>query len=190
MRTYFYLILDIETAGDGTFRPPRQPPIQVSVELIDSEFNLSVNGQKIKKVDKIRFLGVVIDDRLSWDPHIEHLENKMLSTIVQIKRIRKVIPASHYKTIYHSLFLSHLTFGISCWGAAYPSKLQKLFNIQKRCIRILFGEIPSFDHAEFYETCARVRTYKEHMAARNFCLEHTKPLFNKHGLLSLQKYKM
>jgi len=40
MITYYYLILDIETAGDGTFRPPRQTPIQVSVELIDSEFNL------------------------------------------------------------------------------------------------------------------------------------------------------
>ena len=152
----------------------------------DSEFSLSVNGQKLKKVDKIRFLGVIIDDKLSWDHHIEHLENKMLSVIVQIKRIRKVIPESHYKTIYHSLFLSHLTYGISCWGGAYPSKLQKLFAIQKRCIRILFGEIPSFDHVEFYETCARVRTYEDHMAAKNFVLEHTKPLFNKHGLLTLQ----
>ena len=33
---------------------------------IDSEFHLSVNGQKIKRVDKIRFLGVIIDDLLSW----------------------------------------------------------------------------------------------------------------------------
>ena len=153
---------------------------------IDSLFYLSVNGQKIKHVDKIRFLGVIIDDKLSWEPHIEHLENKMLSTIVQIKRIRKIIPTSHYKTIYHSLFLSHITYGISCWGGAYPSKLQKLFNIQKRCIRILFGEIPSFDHEEFYLTCARVRTYQEHRAEKNFTLEHTKPLFNKHGLLTLQ----
>ena len=156
----------------------------------DSELSLSVNGQKIKRVDKIRFLGVIIDDRLSWDPHIEHLENKMLSTIVQVKRIRKLVPESHFKTIYHSLFLSHLTFGISCWGGIYPSKLQKLFTIQKRCMRILFGEIPSFDHAEFYETCARVHfTYvrgKKHNAEKNHALEHTKPLFNKHGLLTLK----
>ena len=143
------------------------------------------NGQKIKKVDKIKFLGVIIDDKLSWDHQIEHLENKMLSTIVLIKRVRKVVPKSHYKSIYHSLFESHLTYGISCWGGAYSSKLEKLFAIQKRCIRILFGEIPSFDHPEFYETCARVRTYQNHIAEKDYTLEHTKPLFAKHGLLTL-----
>ena len=91
-----------------------------------------------------------MDNKLNWDHHIKHLEDKMLSNIVLIKRIRKFIPHQHYKTIYHSLFLSHLTYGISCWGGAYSSKLLKLFNIQKRCMRILFGTQPSFDHAEFY----------------------------------------
>ena len=125
---------------------------------------ISVNGQKIKLVDNVKFLGVIMDDKLNWDHQIKHLEDKMLSNIVLIKRVRKFLPEKHLKTIYHSLFLSHLTYGISCWGGAYPSKFQKLFNIQKRCIRILFGEIPSFDHAEFYQTCARVRTYLSHMA--------------------------
>ena len=82
--------------------------------------------------------------------------------------------------------LTDLTYGISCWGATSPSKLQKLFNIQKRCMRILFGEIISFDDPGFYETCARTRTYTEHKAAKDFTLEHTKPLFNKHDLLTLQ----
>lgn len=150
------------------------------------EFNLSVNGRKLKRVDKTRFLGVIIDDKLNWDHHIEHLENKLMSTIVLVKRVRKVIPESQFKNIYHSLFESHLSYCISCWGGAYSSKLEKLFRIQKRCIRILFGEIPSFDHPEFYETCARTRTYEEHMSPKNFVLEHTKPLFNKHSILSLR----
>ena len=45
--------------------------------------------------------------------------------------------------------------------------------------------MPSFDHAEFYETCARVRTYAEHKSPKDFTLEHTKPLFNKHKLLTV-----
>jgi hypothetical protein len=187
------------------------------------EFNLYVNGKKLKKVDKTRFLGVIIDDKLSWDHHIEYLEKKMLSTIVLVKRIRKIVPESHYKSIYHSLFESHLAYGISCWGGAYASKLDTLFRIQKRCIRILFGEIPSFDHPEYYQTCARARTwiqpqlvdaharknslylqtiknpttdniaeytslkkYIDEHRTRNFVLEHTKPLFNKHSILSLK----
>ena len=52
-------------------------------------------------------------------------------------------------------------------------------------MRLLFGKQFSFDHPEFYETCARTRTYEEHMARKNFCLEHTKPLFNEYDMLSL-----
>ena len=152
----------------------------------DSEPTLAVNNQKIKKVSKIRFLGVIIDDRLSWDDHIEHLENKLISTIVLIKRVRKFIPKTLYTTIYYSLFLSHLSYCISSWGGAYPSKLEKLFNIQKRCVRILFGESASFDHPEYYSTCARIRTYQQHISPHDYSLEHTKPLFNKHELLSVR----
>jgi hypothetical protein len=193
----------------------------------NSIFNLYVNGKKLKIVDKTRFLGVIIDDKLNWDHHIEYLEKKMLSTIVLVKRIRKIVPESHYKSIYHSLFESHLSYGISCWGGAYSSKLDTLFRIQKRCIRILFGEIPSFDHPEYYQTCARTRMwiqpslanaharknalflhvinnptteniaeyvkmkkYVDEQKTRNFVLEHTKPLFNKHNILSLRSLYM
>ena len=57
---------------------------------------------------------------------------------------------------------------------------------EKRCIPIPFGKIFSFDHCEFYETCARARTYKDHKTPKNYVLEHTKPLFNKHDILALQ----
>ena len=108
-----------------------------------------------------------------------------MSTIVLIKRIKKFIPSSHYFKIYHSLFISHLTYGISCWGGICPSKLIKMFNIQKRCVRILFGDNYSFDHPEYYLTCARARTYMDHTSLKDYSLEHTKPIFNKPKLLSL-----
>ena len=62
---------------------------------------------------------------------------------------------------------------------------QCLFSSQKRCIRLLFGKSLSYDHASYYETCARVRTYSEHMADKNYELEHTKPIFNTEGILTL-----
>ena len=146
---------------------------------------LKINNQKIPHVHSTKFLGVVIDDRLSWEDHVSHLENKLKSCLVVIKRIMKYIPNSQYMNIYNSLFLSHLTYGISAWGGIPHYKLEKLFVIQKRCIRLLFGRKLSFDHGEYYKTCARSRTYQEHMSPHNFCLEHTKPLFTEHKLLTL-----
>ena len=53
--------------------------------LSHMENNIFIRGVKIKKVDKVRFLGVIIDEKLTWDAHIEYLESKLLSAITMIK---------------------------------------------------------------------------------------------------------
>ena len=152
----------------------------------NNNLNLYLYGKLLKKVEKVKFLGVVIDEELSWEAHIDHLEAKLNSSIVMIKRIKQFIPKSEYLNIYNALFLSHLTYCISCWGGVPKYKLGKIFAIQKRCIRLLFGKEYSYDHPEYYQTCARTRTFAENMAPKMYTLEHTKPLFNEHELLSLE----
>ena len=87
------------------------------LDLNDPTLTLSVNGQKFKQVDKIKFLGVIIDDQISWNDQIKNLKNKLMSTIVLIKHIKKFIPSSQYFKIYHSLFISHLTYGTMVYHA-------------------------------------------------------------------------
>ena len=71
-----------------------------------------------------------------------------------------------------------MNYCISCWGGVSEFKLQTIFAVQKRCKRLLFDKKFSFDLAGYYESCARVRSYKEQMSPKNYCLEHTKPIFN------------
>ena len=122
---------------------------------------LSLNGMKIKQVPSIKFLGVILDDKLTWIPHIEYLNNKLKSCIGAIKCIKQCIPKSQYLNIYHTLFASHLSYGITVWGGVSQTTLDPIFITQKRCIRMLFGKELSFDHLDFYNTCARVKTYDE-----------------------------
>ena len=82
--------------------------------------------------------------------------------------------------------MSHLSYCISCWGGLPDHRLSKIFALQKRCVRLLLGKITNFDHVEFYMTCARARTIDQHRTEKSHCLEHTKPLFNEHGILTIQ----
>ena len=107
--------------------------------VFNNEPNLKLFGKKLKKVDMVKFFGVIIDEKLNWESHIEYLKTKLKSSIIMIKRIKKFIPKSEYIKIYNALFLSHITYCITCWGGVSNYKLQKLFSLQKRCIRILFG---------------------------------------------------
>ena len=128
-------------------------------------------------------MGVIIDEGLNWEAQIDHLKAKLLSSIVVIKRIKSFIPESEYNNLYNALFKSHLSYCISSWGGISKNKLESIFAIQKRCIRLLFGKQLNFDQSEYYNVCARTRTYKQHVAGKNFQLEHTKPLFNEQKIL-------
>ena len=144
-----------------------------------SEFTLNLGDKKVKKVTHVKFLGVVIDDELNWEAHVKHLKSKLCAAIVIIKRIKIYIPKSEYINILNS-------YCISAWGGISKYKLQKIFVIQKRCVRLLFGKTINYDHSQFYETCARARTIDQHKEKKNFCLEHTKTLFNEHSIFSLE----
>ena len=150
-----------------------------------SEPALKIYGHILKKVDKVKFLGVIIDDKLNWEAHIEYLKAKLNLSIIMIKLIKKFIPRQEYKKIYDALFKSHMSYCINSWGSVSDYKLQSIFAIQKRCVRLLFGKKYSYNHTGYYETCARTRTYKEHTSPKNYCLEHTKSIFNIYKILNL-----
>ena len=166
------------------FRPGRYSSCARAREF-GSEKYIKLAGHTLQKVNKVKFLGVIIDDELTWEHHIAHMKEKLNCSINIIKRIMKFIPKSEYHKLYDALFKSHLTYCISCWGGISSSRLYPLFLLQKRCVRLLFGKVPTFDHSTYYETCARARTYAEHMAKKNYELEHTKPIFNCEKILSI-----
>ena len=99
-----------------------------------------------------------------------------------IKRIHKYIPKSEYMNLYNALFMSHMTYCISCWGGVSHHKLQKLFVLQKRCVRLLFGKEFIPDNNGVSESCNEIKTTPE---SNNYCLEHTKPLFMENKILTI-----
>ena len=90
---------------------------------------LKIRNHKIKKVDNVRFLGVIIDEKLTWEHHIENLAKKLNPSMIMIKRITKFVPKSEYMKIYDSLFKSHLSYCISTSGGIPANKLQDVFHI-------------------------------------------------------------
>ena len=102
-----------------------------------------------------------------------------------LSKIRYWIPKEHYLKIYHALFESQLTYGISVWGGVSDSKLNKIFVLKKHCIRVLFGDRESY--LAKFKTCARVRPRgSEKQGAEFYSREHTKPLFTEYNLLAVR----
>ena len=109
------------------------------------EKSLKLANHRLKRVTEVKFLGVIIDENISWELQINHLKKKQISSIIVIKRIKQFIPKNEYLKIYNSLFKSHISYCISCWGGISQNRFKSLFSIQKRCVRLLFGKELNFD---------------------------------------------
>ena len=73
----------------------------------DNLLSLKLCNKKIEKVSKVKFLGVIIDDKMEWEDHIDHLQQKLKLSLVMIKRIKKFIPKNEYLKMI--MLFSYLT---------------------------------------------------------------------------------
>ena len=160
------------------FKPKSsQPP--------DLALNLKIEDFPIKRVDSAKFLGVIIDDQLSWEPHVTALRRKLSYASATLCRIRDSVPVELHCDLYHTLFESHLTYCISVWGGTSNNISVKVWTAQKHCIRVLFGDKQAY--LDKSKTCAKTRPYGSQTLGSDFFeLEHTKPLFKKHRIMAVE----
>ena len=155
----------------------------------DGTLLLTLNGSVIKRVIETKFLGVIIDDKLKWQSHTSYLNSKLKCEIGKLHRKKSCIPKHLYKDIYHTLFESHLSYGISSWGGISQNKLKPLFITQKKCVRVMFGDNEAYFNK--FMTCVRTRPRESQKLGKEFYeQEHSKPLFNDNNPLTVyQLYK-
>ena len=83
-----------------------------------------------------KFVGHVLDENLTWEGHTEHLAKKLASANFAVNSSKNFLPSHIRKTIYFSLFDSHLNFGNILWGCA-ANKFLKEMLISKSIMLIL-----------------------------------------------------
>lgn len=91
----------------------------------------------LEEVTSAEYLGVTIDNKLTWTQHIDSLCRKLSTGIYVMKRMKSISDPMTTKTAYHALFESHLRYGIVVWGGTTAKNLQRILILQKRAIRIL-----------------------------------------------------
>ena len=111
--------------------------------LVEQPSKIKINNIPIEKVKTHIFLGITLHENLSWNDHIQYIANKISKTIGIIRCIKSYIPLNILKTIYNSLIMPYLQYGILVWGF----ECQRLEILQKKCIRLIVNCYP-YEHTE------------------------------------------
>ena len=101
------------------------------------DIQLRYNSNCIQSSAKIKYLGVAIDHKLSFLPHIQNLEAKVSRNIGILFKLNKVLPISALKTLYYALVHPLLFYGIIIWGSTNNSYLTKLRSIQNKTLKAI-----------------------------------------------------
>ena len=94
---------------------------------------ISLNDSILMQCNTFNFLGIQLNQNLTWSDHIKSTSLKISRSIGQLKSLKHFIPTRILLTLYNTTILPHFHYGILAWG----SKANLLSKLQKKSVRLI-----------------------------------------------------
>ena len=101
------------------------------------ELKLQIDGEDIKEVHKTKFLGVIIDNKLTWKENISYICGKISRGIGMIIKARHYLNKDGLLALYYSFVYPYLMYCNHIWGSTYKTNLKRLAILQNKALRII-----------------------------------------------------
>ena len=99
--------------------------------------DLILDAQKVERVCKNKFLGVIIDENLSWRHQIDSVSKKISKGIGILYNARPYLNKNLLKQLYFAFINSHLNYCNIIWASTCKTNLEYLSRRQKHAIRVI-----------------------------------------------------
>ena len=98
---------------------------------------MSINHHPLSKQSSLKYLGVILDDKLNWKPQIEKLVTQLSKSCGMLYKWKHHTNTSVLKSVYFALFHYYLSYSILNWGRANKTTLLPLIRLQNKAVRTL-----------------------------------------------------
>ena len=106
--------------------------------------------KSLQRTDQIKYLGVIIDQTLSFRPHIEVLVSRLRKLIHVFRNLRHIADQRLIKMVYHTLCQSLLEYCITSWGGACKSYLIEAERAQRAILKVALGRPYRYPTVKLY----------------------------------------
>ena len=121
------------------------------------KFKININNYCIKQVTEMKYLGVILDNKLNWHNHIQYVCTKLAKAAGIIYKVRNKAPQNVLMLLYHSLVGTYLRYGVASWGSAKTTALSKLQALQNKVVRYITHSSKFTDVTNKYKTLGILR---------------------------------
>ena len=114
--------------------------------------NIRIGKNDIAQVKHVKYLGVIIDEDLSWKPHIHNQCSKIAHGNWALTNLRKYVNLSTLKCAYYGLIYPHLQHCSSLWGQASKTSLKPVQTLQNKALKIMINTRWHHSASPLYQT--------------------------------------
>ena len=99
--------------------------------------NFRLSGKKIRQKTCTKYLGILLDEHLLFKDQINTLKQKLNRANGILAKLRHHLPSDILKTVYYSLFDTHLRYACQVWGQSNSDILVMVQRAQNKAFRII-----------------------------------------------------
>ena len=109
---------------------PRQKMLPINRQIV-------IENNILEQVDNTKFLGVYIDQHLTWKTHVNFITAKISKSVGLLYKAKYYLPSKSLLTLYYALVYPYLTYCNLIWASTYVTNLQRIYLLQKRAVRAI-----------------------------------------------------
>lgn len=127
--------------------------INIKAHYCNFESGLQCSCSSLGKSKLVKYLGVLLDENLSWSPHIDMISCRTRKLIWTFKNLRHVANFETLQNVYYALAQSIISYCIGVWGGACKSYMIKLERAQRSLLKTMMFKPFRFPTKLLYEEC-------------------------------------
>lgn len=106
-------------------------------QLSPLSINLSVNGNNICQVSEHKHLGVVIDDKLRWNAHVEHICKTLSKNLYLLSKLQSIFSLHARKLFYFAHIQPHIDYASVIWDGISDALFKRLNSLHRRAAKLV-----------------------------------------------------
>ena len=113
--------------------------------------NITINGLPIDEKEFAKYLGILIDNKLTFSKHIQHIRTKLNKGNAILSMVRHYLPKKTLLNTYNAQIQPHIDYGINIWEHTYKSHLTPLYRQQRKALRLMNFKRKRDDTTELFK---------------------------------------
>ena len=99
--------------------------------------SISFSNKTINRVKSVKYLGLLIDESLKWNYHVNEVCNSIKKLFPIFYNIRQYINLKHARSIYYSMIYSKVKYAIIAYGQTSQENINKIQILQNKLMKVL-----------------------------------------------------